>query len=106
EQGLARMEAFSRTTSLPYDRVMVFPHAIAPAETLGLLKRYNFLATVNSQSVPLDAPSADDPLIVLRPWTLSYENFPSIRRISAEIPVSRADLAINAFLGNTQLFYA
>lgn len=105
EQGLARMEAFCRMTSLPYDRVMVFPHAIAPAETLGLLKRYNFLATVNSQSVPLDAPSADGPLIALRPWNLSYEAFPSVRRISAEIAVSRPDIAINAFLGNPQLFY-
>ncbi len=104
-QALARMEAFSRATGIPYDRVMVFPHGIAPAGTLGLLKKDNIWATVNSQDVPLNSPSPADPLLVLRPWTLRFGNFLSIKRTSAAMPVSRADIAINAFLGNPQLFY-
>ncbi len=105
EQALARMDKFSALTGLPYDRVMVFPHAIAPAETLALLKRSNYLATINSEDVPLGSRTPDEPLFALTPWTLAFNGFPSIKRVSAEVPVSAVNLAINAFLGNPQLFY-
>jgi hypothetical protein len=52
-KAVARMERFSELTGVDYDRVMVFPHAIAPAKTLGLLKKYGFLSTVNVGDVPL-----------------------------------------------------
>ena len=41
----------------------------------------------------------------MRPWTLRFSDFLSIKRTSAEIPVSPLDIAINAFLGNPQLLY-
>ena len=33
---------------------MVFPYGISPEQTLVLLKKYNYLATVNAQDIPLD----------------------------------------------------
>jgi hypothetical protein len=105
EQALARMETFTHATGIAYDRVMVFPHAIAPAETLKILKADQYWATVNSENIPLGSSAPSDPLFVLRPWTLFYDEFLSIRRTSAEVPVRNANIAINAFLGNPQLFY-
>jgi peptidoglycan/xylan/chitin deacetylase (PgdA/CDA1 family) len=105
EQALARMEQFKRVTGLPYDRVMVFPHAVAPTETLEALKEHNYWATVNSENVPLGSTVPNDPLFPLTPWTLAFKGFPSVRRVSAEMPVSTTNIAINAFLGNPQLFY-
>lgn len=105
QQSIARMEQFKRTTGLPYDRIMIFPHSVAPAETFGLLKRNNYWATVNSQSVPLGSSMPDDPMFALRTWTLSFKGFTSVSRISADVPVSATRIAINAFLGNPQLYY-
>jgi len=105
EQALARMEQFKRVTGLPYDRIMVFPHAVAPTETLEALKEHNYWATVNSENVPLGSTVPNDPLFPLTPWTLAFKGFPSVKRVSAEAPVSATNIAINAFLGNPQLFY-
>jgi hypothetical protein len=51
------MEKFRAMTGISYDKVMIFPHGIAPADTLGLLKKYNFLAAVNASNVPLGSKS-------------------------------------------------
>jgi peptidoglycan/xylan/chitin deacetylase (PgdA/CDA1 family) len=104
-QALARMDQFKRLTDLPYDRVMVFPHAVAPEQTIEILKKYNYWATVNSENVPMGSIAPKDPLFPFRPWTLAYGWFPSVKRVSAEVPVSTTNIAINAFLGNPQLFY-
>lgn len=105
EQALARMERFKKLTTLPYDRVMVFPHAVAPASTLEILKKFGYWATVNSENVPLGSSTPRGPLFSLRPWTLAFGSFPAIKRVSAEAPLSTTNIAINAFLGNPQLFY-
>jgi hypothetical protein len=105
QQALARMERFRTLTGLPYDKVMIFPHSIAPKQTLGALKTYNYLATVNSSNVPQNATSPAGPLEVLRPVTLSFEGFPSIIRYSTQAQISKAHLAINQFLGNPLFFY-
>ena len=60
---------------------------------------------VNSENVPLGSRVPDDPLFSLTPWTLAFKGFPSVKRVSAEMPVSATNIAINAFLGNPQLFY-
>jgi peptidoglycan/xylan/chitin deacetylase (PgdA/CDA1 family) len=104
-QALARMEQFKRLTALPYEKVMVFPHAVAPEQTVEFLKEYNYWATVNSENVPMEAIAPKDPLFPFRPWTLAYGRFPSVKRVSAEVPVSITNIAINEFLGNPQLFY-
>jgi hypothetical protein len=106
KQAVARMSKFSELTHLPYDRIMVFPHSIAPAETLAVLKRYNFSATVNSLNVPLGSHPPSDPEFSLRASSLAFSNFPSLRRYSAEAPRPESQLAIDAFLGNPILFYA
>lgn len=105
EQALARMEKFTQMTGIAYDRVMVFPHAIAPADTLKILKADQYWATANSGNIPLGSKAPRDPMFVFRPWTLFYNEFLSLRRTSAEVPVRNANIAINAFLGNPQLFY-
>jgi hypothetical protein len=105
KQALARMAKFSELTQLPYDQVMVFPHSIAPEQTLGALKRYNFEATANSTNVPLGASAPADPEFALRTATLAFSSFPSLRRYSDEAPRPESQLAIDAFLGNPMLFY-
>jgi len=104
-QSLARMEKFHQLTNIPYDPVMVFPHSIAPEATLAGLKKYNFVATANSQNVPIGAEAPDDLEFDLRPATLHFANFPSLRRYSAEGSIPQSQLAIDAFLGNPMLFY-
>jgi hypothetical protein len=104
KQALARMGEFKRLTGLPWDRIMVFPHGIAPAKTLGLLKKYNFLATSNARNVPLGSDEPNDVLFRLKPLTLSFENFASLRRNAAK-GRTKADIAIDLFLGNPILLY-
>ena len=105
KQALARMELFSRNTGVRCDPVMIFPHAVSPAETFARLKELNYWATTNSENVPLGSNEPDDPLFPLRPETLAFNNFLSIKRVSAEVPVSKANLAIDSFLGNPLLLY-
>ena len=104
-QALARMDRFESLTGIPYDRVMVFPHSIAPEKTLEVLKRYDFLATVNSSNVPMDQVPTADPADELRAVTLSYGGIPSLRRYSVEGPILPGTVAVEAFLGNPLLFY-
>jgi hypothetical protein len=105
KQSLARMERFRTLTGIPYDKVMVFPHSIAPEGTLAALKTYNYLATVNVKNVPQDALRPTNLSFVLRPVTLSFADFPSIQRYSMASPIPKSLIAINEFLGNPLLFY-
>jgi hypothetical protein len=105
KQALTRMEGFQASTGIPYDKVMIFPHSIAPEQTLEALKTYNYLATINSSNVPQGIVMAASPSEVLRPVTLSFKGFPSISRYSTQVPVTEAYVAINQFLGNPLFFY-
>ena len=105
KQALSRMERFQALTGIPYDKVMIFPHSIAPEQTLGALKTYNYLATINSSNVPQNAIAPASVSEILRPVTLTFEGFPSISRYSTELPVPDAYVAINQFLGNPLFFY-
>ncbi len=104
KQALARMGKFRNLTALSYDRVMVFPHGIAPARTLGLLKKHNFIATVNTGNVPLGSHEPADALCRLKQVTLKFENFPSLNRYTPNR--TQSDIAIDLFLDNPILFYA
>jgi len=99
KQAIARMEKFQDMMGLSYDSVMVFPHSIAPAKTLGLLKRYNFLATSNAAQSPLGSEQPNDPLFSLKPAILDFENFATIDRYWPK-ERTKADIAIDLFLGN------
>jgi hypothetical protein len=103
QQALARMEKFRERTGLSYDRVMVFPHGIAPAQILSLLKKYNFAATANGSNIPVDSESSTDPLFNFRGVTLDFENFPSVLRFWPER--TEFEIALNLFLDNPLLFY-
>jgi len=103
KQALARMEKFRSLTGLSYDKVMIFPHGISPAETLGLLKKYNFLATVNANNVPIGSNKPTDLLFQLRNVTARFENFPSLKRYAANR--SEFNIALDLFLDNPVLFY-
>lgn len=104
-QALARMDRFKRLTGIPYDRVMVFPHSIAPERTLKALKTYNYLATINSSDVPMDGPDPTLLPLALRPVSVAFARFPSVTRYSVEEPLPRGFIQINQFLDNPLFFY-
>jgi len=103
-QALARMERFKELTGVDFDKVMVFPHGIAPAKTLGLLKKYEFLSTVNAGNVPLgiELPGAQG--VELRFEPPLFEKFVSLNRWSAS-HVSRDDIIDAISQGRPLLFY-
>ncbi|MGB8985258.1 MAG: hypothetical protein WCC37_01380, partial [Candidatus Sulfotelmatobacter sp.] len=104
-QSLARMDKFQALTGIPYDKVFVFPHNIGSERILEQLKTYNFDATVNSLSVPMDRTRPASPLFSLRPVTLSFGDFPSVARFGAAMPNPAGFIAINEFLDNPIFFY-
>jgi hypothetical protein len=61
---------------------------------------------VNSLNVPSDASVPEGLGFALRTATLQFGGFPSLRRYSAETEIPRAQLAVDAFLGNPMMFYA
>ncbi len=105
KQGIARMERFTALTHIPYDRFMVFPHAVAPELTFAALSTYGFLGTANSSNIPLGEPFPRDPIFFLRPSTTNYASLLSLYRYPAAGEVPYLEVAIHAFLGNPILFY-
>lgn len=103
QRALSRMREFKQLTGIPYDLIMVFPHGIAPEKTLELLKKYNFLATLNIINVPLGAEIPSDYLFRLRPFTTRFGNFLSFNR-SSSLRLKEIEIAIYMFLGNPLLF--
>jgi hypothetical protein len=104
-QSLARMDRFQALTGIPYDKVMIFPHSIAPEPTLAALKTHGYLATVNSQNVPMGSIAPSGPAFAMRSVTLLFDGFASVIRHSVEDPGLQYPIAIDAFLGNPSLFY-
>ncbi len=104
-QSVVRMDRFQALTGIPYDKVMIFPHSIAPERTLEALKSQNYLATINSQNVPMGFPRPSGFLFTLRPITILFGGFPSILRYSVAVPTPQYLIAIDAFLDNPLFFY-
>ena len=101
-QALARMERFKELTGIEYDKVLIFPHSIAPAKTLGLLKKYGFLSTVNAGNVPLGTePPTESPKRYFEP--LLFENFVSLDRWGASLSEDKIIDALAA--GRPLLFH-
>ena len=105
QQAGARMQEFTRRTGIPYDRVLIFPHKIGPAQTVNGLKSLGLLATVNSNNVPAGALPPSDSLAPLSEVTLEYGNIPSISRTHAGL-VSPSEIAMRLFLENPVLLYS
>lgn len=81
-EGLSRMTEHRITTGIPYDKVMIFPWGISPEETLALLKKYNYLGTVNAQDIPLDAALPANYDYGMYQTTMDFSNFPMLVRRS------------------------
>ncbi len=94
-EGYNRMVEFARETHIPFGRVMVFPYGISPVPTLSLLKRYNFLATVNSSDVPLDTDRVRGGNAHMYPAELSYGDFAVIVRQQPDQSAYPFDLFID-----------
>ncbi len=104
-QAAARMEKFGELTGIGYDKVMVFPHSIAPLPTVAALRELDFLGTINATNVPQGEPVPAEAGFGLRPFTELFGGVPSISRQSMAEPVSAAFLAVNAYLENPMFFY-
>jgi len=59
---------------------MIFPWSISPEPTLVLLKKHNFLATVNSRDVPLGATRPPDWDYGMYQANMNYGNVPTLSR--------------------------
>jgi len=103
-QAISRIEKFREQTGLNYDPVFVFPHKISPEQTLGLLKKYNFIATFNGGNIPLESPDPIDPLFYFRSSSLQFANFPSVNRYGVT-EYEEPQIALDLFLGNPILFF-
>jgi hypothetical protein len=77
--ALYRMDTFSRKTGLSYDRVMIFPRGTFTKESLRLLKKHDFLMTVNSTR-PFNAGHITNIIDQMRGITFEFENFPMALR--------------------------
>jgi len=109
-QGLARMDRHSALTGIPFDRVMIFPWGVSPESTLVLLKKYNFLATVNAQDLPLEAVRPSEWDYGMYQANMDFGNFPTLtRRPPGSYEPIRPDLQpfiLDLFLGKPALFYS
>jgi hypothetical protein len=109
-EGLARMEQHRHFTAIDHDRVMVFPWGISPEPTLALLKKYNFLATVNAQDIPLNATRPADWDHGMYQANMDYGNFPTLsRRPPGTYPPFQPRLQsfiFDLFIDKPALFYA
>lgn len=106
KQGVARMERFRSLTGIPYDRFMVFPHAVAPEATFTLLTSYGFLGTANSSNVPMNVNPPRSLGSLFWPSTGVYGGLLSLYRHPVLGEIHRSQLAIESFFGSPLLFYA
>jgi hypothetical protein len=110
-EGLTRMHEHERRTGLAWSHVMVFPCGIAKVDIFPLLKKYNFIATVNGQDRPLGSSASPSWDFEMRPVDLVYDNVPTLRRLpvqSTSQSVSNVALAavFNAFIGRPIALYS
>jgi hypothetical protein len=103
KQALARMAVFRERTQIPVSQVMIFPHTIAPARTLGILKTHEFLASINSSIVPLNEKAEVDLEAALWPVVLRYYGLPIVQRYPASL--KKSQIALLFFLEKPVLFY-
>lgn len=109
-QGLSRMEEHQKLTGIPFDQIMIFPYGISPAPTFALLKKYNYLETINGEDVPLGTtrPTAWD--YGMYQANMDYESFPSLfRRHPGTYLPFRPNLQpflFDLFIGKPALFYS
>lgn len=109
-EGLQRMEKLGYTLGIPVDQVMVFPYGISPEQTLVSLKKYNYLATVNAQDIPLDATRPPTWDYDMYQANMDYGGFPTLtrRQPGTDEPIRPVvePFILDLFIGKPALFYA
>ena len=107
-EGELRMELHQALTGISYDKIMIFPWGISPEPTLELLKERNYLAVVQGQPVPLDAPPPSQWDSLMELANVEYANFPLLRRRAVRAPDEFDPLypAYEMFLHKPVLLYS
>jgi hypothetical protein len=80
-EAIARMNVHESQTAIPHDRVMVFPQGVFSREAISTLKRSDFVAAVNNDTISADLSYR--PLKIRELWdvaVMSYDNFPIFTR--------------------------
>jgi hypothetical protein len=80
-QAIHRMSAHESRTELPYDRVMVFPQGVFSRTAISALKRTDFVAAINNDTIPVD-PQGEE-VTIGDFWDLAlmkYGGFPIFTR--------------------------
>jgi hypothetical protein len=97
-----RMRVHEQSTGVPYAKVMVFPQGKFSTASFEPLKSQNYLAAVNSSSVPEDLGQAHGLTLgdLLVPAVSKYKSFPLIMR---RYPRRVVDFALDLFLGKPAL---
>ncbi len=80
EQALQRMDIHETLTGVPYGRVMVFPCKLAGESTLPLLKKLNYVATLNTQNTPLSGTTSTAWDFEMYPAIMDYGNYALVTR--------------------------
>lgn len=97
-----RMDAHRQETSIPYDKVMVFPQGVFSDTAMRVLKANNFLAAVNSHPLPHGEASPLRIADYIQPAITGYGGFPLYLRKYVREQTSH-DVAFNLFFGQPVL---
>lgn len=107
-QGAQRLDDHYKRTGIAWDRIMIFPYGVPPEETFTLLKRHNYLGTVNRESIPLDAPNPNAWDFQMQPAALDSGGFPALLRRhlgSASLDLDFEFAIWDLFIDKPALFY-
>ncbi len=96
--SIIRMNQFSEVTGLDYDRSMIFPHNIGDEKSLEFLRKNNFLATFNTNRLPIGSEAPQNLFYYLKTY-YPFSGIPSVGRFGPE-QLSAFDVAAHLFLDN------
>ena len=99
-----RMKSFSERTGIPHAKIMVFPEGIFSSQALGVLRRHDFIAAVNTELKDTTEEKCVTIKDMLQPAITCYGSIPLFlrRKISDGI----GNFAFDLFLGKPCLFVA
>jgi hypothetical protein len=92
-----RMISFSERTGIPHTKIMVFPQGVFSSQALGVLKRHNFTAAVNTELKDTTGENRVTIKDMLQPAITCYDGFPLFlrRKISDGIGNFAFDLLLD-----------
>lgn len=102
QTAVRRMEAHRHHTSIPYDKVMVFPQGVFSEAAMRALKANNFAAAVNSHPHPRNESSRLRLTDYIQPAITGYGGFPLLLRKYVR-ELTPYDAAFSLFFGQPLL---